>query len=163
MNRNKLNFKTENLVVDWISFNIQGLIDPLPLASGLSKHFIPRILIDGKPSTSYHGLKKKFKVSIHQYTGDKGYWVGTQIIFSGKDAAHCYKLIKNQKFDWKILTAYQYPLRLSRIDLCFSRPNGSSHTIKLFDEFLVNSRSQIQNYTNTRHMRLQDFPDNFNS
>ena len=29
----------------------------------------------------------------------------------------------------------------------------------MFDEFLVNSRSQIQNHTNTRHIRLQDFPD----
>lgn len=29
----------------------------------------------------------------------------------------------------------------------------------MFDEFLVNSRSQIQNHTNTRHLRLQDFPD----
>ena len=31
--------------------------------------------------------------------------------------------------------------------------------IKLFDEFLINSRSQIQNYTNTQHMKLQDFTD----
>lgn len=44
------------------------------------------------------------------------------------------------------------------MDLCFSRPNGSSHTIQSFNEFLVNSRSQIQNHTNTRHIRLQDFP-----
>jgi hypothetical protein len=33
---------------------------------------------------SYHGLKKKYKVSVRQYTGSKSYWVGTQIIFSGK-------------------------------------------------------------------------------
>ena len=154
-----LDFKSQNLVVDWISFNIQGLIDPLPLASRLSKHFIPRVLIDGEPSASYHGLKKKFKVSIHKYTGNKGYWVGTQIIFSGKDAAHFYKLIKNQKFDWKILTAYQYPLGLGRIDLCFSRTNGPNDTVKSFDTFLVDSRTQIQNHTTTSHINLQDFPD----
>ena len=50
-------------------------------------------------------------------------------------------------------------LSLGRIDLCFSRPNDFNHTSKSFDRFLVNSRSKIQNHTNTRHIRLQDFPD----
>jgi len=44
-----INFKSENLVVDWISFNIQGLPDPETIASGLSKYFTPHILIDGEP------------------------------------------------------------------------------------------------------------------
>jgi hypothetical protein len=103
MTQNKSSFKSENLVVDWISFNIQGLTDSQTIAAGLSKHFTPHVIIDGESNISYHGLKKKYKVSIRQHTGSKGYWVGTQIIFSGKDAAHCYNLIKTQKFDWKIL------------------------------------------------------------
>ena len=53
----------------------------------------------------------------------------------------------------------QQTLRLGRIDLCFSRPNDLNHTSKSFDRFLVDSRSQIKNHTNTRHIRLQDFPD----
>ena len=53
----------------------------------------------------------------------------------------------------------QHSLNLGRIDLCFSRPNDSNHTSKSFDGFLVDSRSKIQNYTTTRHIRLQDFPD----
>ena len=53
----------------------------------------------------------------------------------------------------------QHTLSLGRIDLYFSRTNGSNDTIKSFDAFLVDSRSQIQNHTNTRHIRLQDFPD----
>ena len=68
---------------------------------------------------SYHGFKKKYQVSIRQYTGSKGYWVGTQIIFSGKDAAHCYNLIKTQKLDWETLKMDQHALSLGRIDLCF--------------------------------------------
>lgn len=96
---------------------------------------------------------------MRQYTGSKGYWVGTQIIFSGKDAAHCYNLIQTQKFDWEILLMDHYTLSLGRIDFCFSRPNDFNHINKSFDKFLVNSRSQIQNHTNTRHIRLQDFPD----
>jgi len=89
---------------------LQGFPDPKPIASGLSKHFNPHVTMNGKPYISYHGLKKKYKVSIRQYTRSKGYWVGTQIIFSGKNAAYCYKLIKIQKFDWKILMIDQHTL-----------------------------------------------------
>ncbi len=148
-----LDFDSENLVVDWISFNLEGLMDPGIIAHRLSKHFTPHVLIDNEPKIGFHGLKKKYKVSVRQYTGSKGYWVGTQIIFSGKDAAYFYKLIKTEKFDWRLLKFDQHTLSLGRIDLCFSRSNGFNHTTKLFDEFLVNSRSQIQNHTNTRHIR----------
>jgi hypothetical protein len=156
---NVINLNSENLVVDWLSFNLEGLVDPGIIANRLSKHFTPHVLIDDVPTIGFHGLKKKYKVSVRQYTGSKGYWVGTQIIFSGKNAAYFYKLIKTEKFDLSLLKFDKHSLSLGRIDLCFSRPNGSSHTIKSFDEFLVNSRSQIENHTNTRHIRLQDFPD----
>ena len=69
-------------------------MDPRIIAGRLSKYFTPHILIDDVPITGFHGLKKKYKVSIRQYTGSKGYWLGTRIIFSGKDAAYFYKLIK---------------------------------------------------------------------
>jgi len=103
MNRNKLSFESENLVADYISFNLECLIDPEIITHSLSKHFTPHVTIDDVPKIAYHGLKKKHKVSVRQYTGSKGYWVGTQIIFSGKEAAYFYKLIKTQNFDWKIL------------------------------------------------------------
>jgi hypothetical protein len=135
------------------------LPDPGTIASGLSKHFTPHILIDYELEIGFHGFKKKYKVSVRYYTGSKSYWVRTQIISSRKDAAHFYKLIKTQKFDWKILMVDQHTLSLGRIDLCFSRTNGSNDTIKSFDAFLVDSRTQIQNHTTTRHIRLQDFPD----
>jgi hypothetical protein len=86
-------------------------------------------------------------------------WIGTKIIFSGKDASYFYKLIKTQRFDWRLLKFDQHTLSLGRIDLCFSRLNDFNHTTKLFDAFLVNSRSQIQSNTNTRHIKLQDFSD----
>ena len=88
MLQNKLTFKSESLVVDYISFNLEGLMDPRIIAGRLSKYLTPHVLIDGVPSIGFHGLKKKYKVSIRQYTGSKGYWLGTQIIFSGKDAAY---------------------------------------------------------------------------
>ena len=70
-----------------------------------------------------------------------------------------YKLIQTQIFDCRLLKFDQQILSLGRIDLCFSRPNDWSHTSKSFDKFLVDSRSQIQNSTNTRHIKLQGFPN----
>lgn len=93
------NLQSQNVAVDWISFNIQGLPDPETIASGLSKHFTPHVLIDGELHMLYHGFQKKCKVSIRQYTGSKGYWIGTRIIFSGKNAAYFYKLIQTQRFN----------------------------------------------------------------
>ena len=154
-----LNFDSANLALDWISFNLEGLMDPRIIADRVSKHFTPRVLIDDESKIGYHGLNKKYKVSIRQYTGSKGYWVGTRIIFSGNNASYFYELIKPKKIDWSLLKFDQHSLSLGRIDLCFSRLNGFNHTTKLFDKFLVNSRSQIQNHTSTRHIRLQDFPD----
>ena len=88
------NFDSENLKVDWLSFNLEGLMDPKIIANHLSKHFTPHVLIDDVPTIGFYGLKKKSKVSVCQYMGSKSYWVGTQIIFSGKDAAYSFKLIK---------------------------------------------------------------------
>ena len=53
----------------------------------------------------------------------------------------------------------QHSLSLGRINLCFFYPNDLNHTSKLFDKFLIDSRRKIQNYTTTRHIKLQDFPD----
>ena len=150
---------SENLQLDWISFNLEGLMDPKIIAGRLLKYFTPHVLIDDVPSIGYHGFKKKYKVSIHQYRGSKGYWIGTRIIFSGKNASYFYKLLKTGKFDWSLLKFEEHILSLGRIDVCFSRPNDWSNTSKLFDTFLVDCRSQIQDHTTTRYMKLHDFPD----
>ena len=68
MNQNKLSFESESLLVDWISLNLEGLMDPGILARRLSKHFTPHVLIDDVPSIGFHSLKKKYKVSIRQCT-----------------------------------------------------------------------------------------------
>lgn len=64
---------SENLQLDWISFNLEGLIDPKIIASRLLKYFTPHILIDDVPSIGYHGFKKKYKVSINRFKILKGY------------------------------------------------------------------------------------------
>ena len=89
-------------------------MDPRIIGDRLSKYFTPHVLIDDVPSIGFHGLKKKYKVSIRQYTGSKGYWVGTQIIFSGKNAAYFYKLIQTQRFNWSLLKFGERSLSLGR-------------------------------------------------
>lgn len=147
------------MVVDWVSFNLEGLLDPKIIAGRLSKYFTPHVRIDDVPKIGFHGFRKKYKVSIHQSTGSKGYWIGTKIIFSAKNASYFYKLLKIRNFDFSLLKFEEHTLSLVRIDLCFSRPNDWSHTSKSFDAFLVDSRSQIQYRTNTKYINLQDFPN----
>ena len=48
-------------------------MDTSIIASRLSNYFTPHVLIDDVSSTGFHGLKKKYMVSIRQYTGSKGY------------------------------------------------------------------------------------------
>jgi hypothetical protein len=75
MTQNELSFESEKLVVDYISFNLEGLMDPASMdkiASYLSKLF-------GFNSTLGKGNGAKPK---------------EEIIF--------YNLIKAQRFDWSI-------------------------------------------------------------
>jgi hypothetical protein len=132
------------------------LTDPQIIARRLFSRFNSFITVDDQHRVRFSDPRNNYNVSLRQYNKN---WVGTQIIFSGKNAAYFYKLIKTQKFDWKILRVDQHTLSLGRIDLCFSRTNNPNDTMKSFDGFLVDSRSHIQNHTTTRYIRLQDFPD----
>ena len=89
-----LNFESENLVVDWISFNLEGLIDPKRISSLLISHFNASITMEDQSKLRFSDRRNKYYVSIRQR--QKNHWVGSQIIFSGKNAAYFYKLIKTQ-------------------------------------------------------------------
>lgn len=91
---NIITLDSENLVIDWFSFNLEDFMDPEIFTRRLSKHFSPHVLINDVPSIGFHSLKKKYKVSVRHYTGSEGYWVRTRTIFSGKNMAYFYKLIK---------------------------------------------------------------------
>ena len=51
-----INFNSENLKIDWISFNIKSLMDPRKIADRLSNYLTPHIAIDNKSETEFHGL-----------------------------------------------------------------------------------------------------------
>ncbi|MEJ2242831.1 MAG: hypothetical protein P8Y18_11945 [Candidatus Bathyarchaeota archaeon] len=135
MSQNKLSFESENLVVDWIGFNIQGLIDPKPIANYLFQNFgfnytiEKRINGKWKSESSNSARQNQFKVSFRQqeYNPEAiSFWVGTKIDFSGKNATQIYKAIRaqNQKFDWNIFKPYR--LSFSRFDLCYFRERKSN-------------------------------------
>ena len=102
-----IHFDSENLVVNWISFNIRGLIDPRMIARSLLYHFSSLITMDDQDSIQFYNPRNNYNVSLRHYNNN---WVGTQIIFSRKNAVYFYRLIKAQKFDWKILRVDKHNL-----------------------------------------------------
>ena len=131
-------------------------MDQKRIASRLLPHFNVSITMDDESKIRFSDCRNRYNILIRQWS--KPHWIRTQIIFSGKNAAYFYNFVKTQKFDWSILKFDQKTISLGRIDLCFSRPNDFNHTSKSFDAFLIDSRSQIQDHTITRHIKLQDFP-----
>ena len=111
MSKNKLSFESENLVVDWIGFNIQGLVDRNQVEQ-IAKYLFQNLgfnstivkIINGKwksKSLNYTS-QNQFQVSFRHQEYDpevKSFWVGTKIDFSGKNADQFYNLIKEQRFD----------------------------------------------------------------
>ena len=89
-------------------------------------------------------MKKKYKVSIRQYTGSKSYWVGTQIVFSGEDAAYFYKFIKTEKLDWSLLKFGGHNLSLGRIDRLKKDP--ANHKAFLTSEGKKNSKGSKERF-----------------
>lgn len=77
----------------------------------------PPVLMDDVPKIGFHCFGKMYKVSIREYIGSKGYWTGTKITFSGKNASYFYK--QTHDFDWSLLKFEESYLCLGYINLCF--------------------------------------------
>lgn len=83
LNINKLSFESENLVVDWISFNLQGSVAITPIANYLFQAFgfnstITRI-IKGKwksKDLNYNSMNK-FQISFRQHEYDCEFYTQT--------------------------------------------------------------------------------------
>ena len=137
---NQINFQSENLVVDWISFNIKGLTDPEPIAIYLSESFGFNSIITKGSKRKSESLVSKFEnqyqVFFKQYDYNpelKSFWARTKVNFSGDNATYFYSLIKEKRVDWNI-----FDLRyttLSRFDLYYFRkpkPTDQKDHVELF-------------------------------
>jgi hypothetical protein len=89
MKQNKLSFKSEKLLVDWIGFNIQGLLTKKQLeiiAKYLFQNFgfncTLAVGLNGKEKILFEDSKNKYKIYFRIYKYSDIYWNGIKINFS---------------------------------------------------------------------------------
>jgi hypothetical protein len=129
MNRTKLTFQSQNLIVDYITFKFQDLdnlnqtriakylfqlgFNSYQESAKLAKPIKEPILVNSK---------NQFEVS---FVGDNSYWGGTLLHFSGTNATRFYFFSKEQIIDWTIFSSGV----LSRFDLYYYRENKKQEKI----------------------------------
>ena len=112
MKQNKLTFESKNLVVDYISFNIQGLVDRKQVER-IAKYFFQILAFNstfakgpnGNEEDLFFDCQNQHQLSFRYYLYASEYvtyWSGTKVDFSGNNATQLYSIIKPQKFDWNI-------------------------------------------------------------
>lgn len=107
MKGNKLNFESGNLVVDYIFFNIQGLVDRKQVEI-IAKYLFQILAFNSTFAKDLNGNEEDLFFDSHNqllfYSSKHDTcWSGIKIDFSGKNAIQLYSIIKYQKFDWNIL------------------------------------------------------------
>ena len=109
MSKSKLSFESENLVVDYISFNITGCTDPGPIASYLSDSFgfnsVVKETFQGKSEDLIFEIRNRYKVSFLKSTYNpesNSYWTGLIVRFSGENGGYFYSLVQKKLIDWRI-------------------------------------------------------------
>lgn len=138
----KISLKDNNLVVDWISLNIAGLLDPDTIASYLLQF--------GFNSNLKQTSSEKFEVLFHnsqnQYqvvfvSQSQKFWTGFTVSFSGKNATYFYDLLKNQKIDLAIFDFSQ--TNFGRLDICYFQKTKAIDQGKYLQSFLEESKKNI--------------------
>jgi len=59
-----INFDSENLVVDWISFNLEGLTDPKKIACRLFYRFNASITLDDQSKMRFSDRRNRYDILI---------------------------------------------------------------------------------------------------
>ena len=145
MTSKSLNFQSQNLVVDWISFKFQESHDDLnKIAKYLFKLGFNSYQQSGKlskpvPERILVNSKNQFSIL---FVNDHSYWKGTLLQFTGLNARRFYFLAKQNTIDWKIFDK----ATLSRFDIYYSRENNKLD--KISSEDFLESCSQKIKQTN---------------
>ena len=132
--------------MDWIGFNIQGLLNRKQveiIAKYLFENFRFNSTFafgsDGKQETLFSNLKNKYQVYFRAYKYSDIYWDGIKIDFSGLNAARFYFFLKEQIIDWTIFSSAV----LNRFDLYFERNYKTAEKIS-GREFSQNCQKNIK-------------------
>ncbi len=147
----KLTFESENLVVDYISFNIQGLVNRKQVER-IAKYFFQILGFNstfakgsnGKEEDLFFDFQNQHQVSFRYYLYASEYityWSGTKVDFSGKNATQFYQIIKQQKFDWNLFDLKN--IKLGRFDYYYFRPISDAHTDDKLKHFMQSSCDKI--------------------
>ena len=158
MKQNKLTFESEDLVVDWIGFNIQGLLNRKQVER-IAKYLFENFRFNstfaighqGKQETMFSNVKNKYQVYFRAYRYSDIYWDGIKIDFSGRNGYQFYKLIVANKVDWKRFN-HEKNLRLSRLDLCYRKKIDSNTNV---ESFLKQSYQKVCENKALKNLSLQ--------
>lgn len=139
MKQKPLNFQSQNLFVDWISFKFQNFDYNTELK--LVDYFF------NLGFNSYHQTNQLEPIKViseHKFQlffkkNKEKYWEGTVLSFSGQNAYHFYKLVKQEIVDW---TIFGDDIALSRLDVYFSERKKYSE--KSLNDFFLNCQEKLQ-------------------
>jgi hypothetical protein len=127
MKQNKLSFKSKKLLVDWIGFNIQGLLTKKQveiIAKYLFQNFgfnsTLAVGLNGKEEILFEDSKNKYKIYFRIYKYSDIYWNGIKIDFSRNNGQQFYNFIIANEINWEMFN-HETGLKLYRLDLCHSR------------------------------------------
>ena len=149
-----INFDSEDLKVDQLSFNLQfnnpGQIGQI--AASLADTFHCRSTLFDQSSKKRHLLTEnnQNRYSAEFVVNSNKYWTGTTLRFRGKHAQCFYKDLKSQKLDWSIFDL-EYT-NLGRFDLCYDR--NLKQIDKDLNIFLENSYKQINSKNDNRNAKI---------
>ena len=140
---NKLNFESENLVVDWISFKFQNL--ETDVETKITDYFFNFHFNSYQESGK---LAKPVRQSIRTSSSNKfellfvkegPYWSGATLRFSGSNSAAFYSMAQKNLIDWSLFSS----ATLSRFDIFYSRKNKISDRVSVTN-FLDNSYKKLK-------------------
>ena len=145
---NTLTFKSENLVVDYISFNITDCRDPEPIANYLSDSFgfnsVLKESFKGESEDLIFEITNKYKVYFIKSTYNpesNSYWTGMTVRFSGENGKYFYSLVKKKLINW-----YMFDLsctNLGRFDLYYFRKSNPTNQDDPPESFMENSCEKV--------------------
>jgi len=143
MNQNNFSFKSQKLVVDWISFKFKYLDNTIMmhianylLKIGFNSYQESGKLAKPTKEVIQSSLSNKFEVI---FVKEGPYSQGTTLQFSGLNATLFYSLVQKNLINWKIFSS----ATLGRFDLYYSRNNKSTDQISGKD-FLDNCQRELK-------------------
>ena len=148
MKQNKLRFANENLVVDYISFNISGLSNAEPIANYLFNFGFNSILKSNEKTKGdilISDNRNYYSVTFVKSNYDpvsKSYWNGIIVRFSGTSGHYFYELIQKRLIDWNVFDLSS--TRLGRLDLHFLKDVSDAESRKELGLFMDNSCKKVK-------------------